>query len=62
MTCLSMGGRNKGRGRQKPRFEALLNYMQRHLNIKLNAVKFRVRQQSVPNIGHILTAEGLKVD
>lgn len=34
----------------------------RERNIKLNAEKLRLRQQEVPYIGHVLTAEGLKVD
>lgn len=34
----------------------------REKNIKLNAEKFRLRQQDVPYIGHLLTADGLKID
>ncbi|XP_034092513.1 uncharacterized protein K02A2.6-like [Gymnodraco acuticeps] len=34
----------------------------REKNIKLNAEKFRLRQQEVPYIGHLLTADGLKID
>lgn len=34
----------------------------RERNIRLNEEKFRLRRQEVPYIGHLLTAEGLKVD
>ncbi|KAK5868930.1 hypothetical protein PBY51_009902 [Eleginops maclovinus] len=34
----------------------------REKNIKLNADNFRLRRQEVPNIGHLLTADGLKID
>lgn len=34
----------------------------REKNIKLNAEKFKLRQHEVPYIGHMLTAEGLKID
>lgn len=34
----------------------------REKNIKLNSEKFRLRQQEVPYIGHLLTADGLKID
>lgn len=34
----------------------------RDRNIKLNADKFRLRQNKVPYIGHLHTSEGLKVD
>lgn len=34
----------------------------REKNIKLNADKFRLRHQEVPYIGHLLTADGLKID
>ncbi|KAK5866505.1 hypothetical protein PBY51_020693 [Eleginops maclovinus] len=34
----------------------------REKNIKLNADKFRLRKQEVPYIGHLLTADGLKID
>lgn len=33
----------------------------REKNIKLNAEKFRLRQNKVPYIGHKLTSEGLKI-
>ena len=31
-------------------------------NLKLNCTKYRIRQTSVPNVGHLLTGEGLKPD
>ena len=34
----------------------------REKNIKLNAEKFQLRQQEVPYIGHLLTADGLQID
>lgn len=34
----------------------------REKNIKLNSEKFRLRQQEVPYIGHLLTADGLRID
>ena len=34
----------------------------RERNIKLNAEKLKLRNQEVPYIGHLLTAEGLKVE
>lgn len=34
----------------------------REKDIKLNVDKFKLRKQSVPYIGHLLTAEGLRID
>lgn len=34
----------------------------RQKDIKLNAEKFKLRRQSVPYIGHLLTSEGLRID
>ena len=38
----------------------MMRCRQRH--IKLNAEKFKLRRESVPYIGHLLTAEGLRID
>ncbi|KAK7901627.1 hypothetical protein WMY93_018396 [Mugilogobius chulae] len=44
--------------------ENLRRFLQRcrQKDIKLNADKFKLRKQSVPYIGHLLTAEGLRID
>ena len=34
----------------------------RQKDIKLNSDKFKLRRESVPYIGHLLTAEGLRID
>lgn len=36
--------------------------MPRPLNIKLNDIKFRLRQQSVLYFGHLLTERGFQMD
>ena len=44
--------------------EHLQTFLERalRLGLKLNKEKYRIRQKQVPYVGHLLTADGLKID